>query len=79
MTELIVGVLLAGVKLFFQLFAAKEEQKKRIAKLIVEWMKVMSKEFQASAEVSEAFEKMWEDSFNTPWKETGIQTLERHR
>lgn len=68
MTELIISALLAGARFFFTQISDKSDEKKKIAALITQWMKTMRKEFQASTEIAEEFERLWAEK--KPWEES---------
>jgi len=65
MWELIISAALTIAKYFF----SKANDKNEAVKLITAWMKVMRKEFSASADMKADFDKMWAEE--GPLTETG--------
>lgn len=70
MASFIVPIILELVKFIFGRIADSSENKKKIAKMIGEWMVVMRKEFLSSAEMSEAFKELWKRAETEPLTET---------
>lgn len=66
MIEIIVPVILAAVKWFFEMKSDNRE----LAKLIEKWIQVMRVKFDESPEIKRALEEMNKEAKEKPWKET---------
>ena len=67
MIEIIVPVILAAVKWFFDMKSDNRE----LAKLIERWIQVMRVKFDESPAIKRALDDMNKEAKEQPWKETG--------